>query len=641
MKNIVKENIKNLADVHPSYTSESIINSIREYSTVSFDIFDTLVNRDVAVPSDVFLLTAQKCMFSSFESNRFRDERIKAEKKARETEKDCEEIALDDIYKFLEKYSVYDNLKHFEIETELEVSYPNPVMREVYNWCLENQKDVLLISDMYLDRESITEILKKCGYEGYSGLYVSSEVKKLKSTGHMFSYVRDQLEIDTQRWIHVGDSVKGDYFGARNNKIHAIRIATSPSRTKLIKNIAKESLYWGRINKILSGHLTGKESLYYCYGTEALSPFIYGFCVWLHNKAKELNIAKLFFLARDGYLLQLAYNEIYGIDAISNEYLYVSRRALRIPVLYTCKCIEEFFSLIPKNKYLSRQELYDLFGLDDEFLQLWEMSGFKADELIFTNSLPSNSKFKVFYSKIENICRKNAKNAFMTFVEYLNEKTFNGDIAIVDIGWAGTIQKCLNKIIENSKIEANIYGLYVGLTEGAESELNAQGYIPSQLKPQVATAGLFEYPFLAPEGSLRKIDYKGNKIYIDTGLYEYEDNEDNRRFISEMQRGVIDGIRYLKWNQKIYSNTDVNLTYMALRRTTKEPSLNESRIFGNMLFYDGSPYYLAKPRGIISYLMKPKTLLKDFSNSGWKVGFLKRLLILPFHYSDLLERLKK
>ncbi len=42
-----------------SYTADQIINAVSEYDSVSFDIFDTLIKRSVAVPCDVFLRTAK------------------------------------------------------------------------------------------------------------------------------------------------------------------------------------------------------------------------------------------------------------------------------------------------------------------------------------------------------------------------------------------------------------------------------------------------------------------------------------------------------------------------------------------------------------------------------------------------------
>ena len=41
------------------YTAEQIIKAVAGYDSVSFDVFDTLVKRCVAVPSDVFARAAK------------------------------------------------------------------------------------------------------------------------------------------------------------------------------------------------------------------------------------------------------------------------------------------------------------------------------------------------------------------------------------------------------------------------------------------------------------------------------------------------------------------------------------------------------------------------------------------------------
>ena len=311
--------------------------------------------------------------------------------------------------------------------------------------------------------------------------------------------------------------LKGDYFGAKKNKVATVRIATNPSRTLLLRRTDFKEDFWNSIDTVLSGRLTGNESYYYRYGFEVLSPFLCAFSVWLHDNAKKKGVKKLFFLARDGFLLQKVYVRMMGRDALPNVYLYVSRRALRIPVLYTCEKLEDFISFIPRNKYLSRKELFDLFGLEEEDKNAWIDAGFDIDENVFTNTIVNNEKFERFYKKIEGRCKQKSKEAYSAYIEYLKINNFVGNVGIVDIGWAGTIQRCINRIIPSMEEKVNISAFYVGLTEEAERTLEGKGYIPSSLKPQVATAGLFEYPFLAQEGSLKKIAYIYEKNIANSG----------------------------------------------------------------------------------------------------------------------------
>ncbi len=640
MKNRLKGFAKEILKKHPTYKAKDIIRKIAKYDIVSFDIFDTLVNRDVSSPQEVFALVARDCLCDEEDVIKFRECRIEAEKKARELEKDKEDVDLDKIYACIDdRYKSFaSSFKEAEVKWEIELAYPNPVIKQVYDWCRQKKKKMMFISDMYLDKNTVSEILRKCGYLNGEKIYISSEQGLLKTTGNLFKYVKRDMYIDDQKWIHIGDSLRGDYIGAKKNNIEAIRIATNPSRTLLIKQ--KKPEVWAEIDTILSGHLNGDESYFYRFGFEILSPFLCSFCFWLHKKAKEKNIEKLFFLARDGYLLQEVYKSLYEGEALPNAYLYVSRRALRLPILYTCDGLEDFASLFPKNKYLSMTEVFELFGLDDE-VEAWLKAGFKEKEHYFSNTLINDEKFRHFYNDIEEKYRQKSKKAFNDYICYLKENDFTGNIGIVDIGWAGTIQRCLNKIIPQMDNDIKLSAFYVGLTRDAESSIEGVGYIPSHYKPQVATAGLFEYPFLKQEGSLKKIEKINGDIVVVVSDYEYEYDENNKVCIKEMQRGALEGVKILKKNVKLWEHISVDEAYIMLLKLTKKPSLKEATIFGEINFYDGVSCPLAKPKNIWQYILNYRLFLKDFSDSGWKVGFLRRMLKIPFPYAKVLEVAKK
>ena len=72
---------------------------IRHYQYVSFDVFDTLIERDVNRPSDIFVLVG-KCILGKENAEKFRILRKKAEFEARE-ENNHKEITLDQIYEKL------------------------------------------------------------------------------------------------------------------------------------------------------------------------------------------------------------------------------------------------------------------------------------------------------------------------------------------------------------------------------------------------------------------------------------------------------------------------------------------------------------------------------------------------------------
>ena len=75
-----------------------LLRQIDKVDVVSFDIFDTLLKRNVRHPKDVFNLVESKYNAeSSVELKDFRSQRVLAECKARENATK-EDITLDDIY---------------------------------------------------------------------------------------------------------------------------------------------------------------------------------------------------------------------------------------------------------------------------------------------------------------------------------------------------------------------------------------------------------------------------------------------------------------------------------------------------------------------------------------------------------------
>ena len=68
----------------------------KHYDIISFDIFDTLIERKVSRPSDIFRLTGEKVLGKA-EAEEFCQKRILAERTAREG-RNSQETDLDGIY---------------------------------------------------------------------------------------------------------------------------------------------------------------------------------------------------------------------------------------------------------------------------------------------------------------------------------------------------------------------------------------------------------------------------------------------------------------------------------------------------------------------------------------------------------------
>lgn len=208
---------------------------LKHFKTVSFDIFDTLIERSVRKPTDIFQITGEKVLGKT-QGQQFCENRMYAETCARKKQIN-HEVTLEQIYNELVKVyesDIIEMLKKTEIQIELENCYKKETMFSFYQNCLKTGKRVFLISDMYLPQKVIEQMLKKCEIKHYQKLYISNVYGKNKLSGELFQKVLKDNKINPSEMIHIGDSVKADFLGARKKGIHSILIGRKNRFERLI-----------------------------------------------------------------------------------------------------------------------------------------------------------------------------------------------------------------------------------------------------------------------------------------------------------------------------------------------------------------------------------------------------------------------
>lgn len=118
----LKNLIRKITDLLFAYDEQSLKKVIHRYEMVSFDIFDTLVKRDVRNPEDIFsLVQVSYNQFAEDKIDDFKEQRQKAEQSAKECAK-AEEITIEDIYNKL-SYSKKQKELLRTIELKMEVEF--------------------------------------------------------------------------------------------------------------------------------------------------------------------------------------------------------------------------------------------------------------------------------------------------------------------------------------------------------------------------------------------------------------------------------------------------------------------------------------------------------------------------------------
>ena len=123
---------------------EQFLKEIDAHEVISFDVFDTLIMRDVIEPSDIFRIIANKCDIPDFLSVR-----VDSEKRCRLND---EEPTLDDIYDYIEEERLLgsvsiENLQRLEYSAEIEHILPRRRVIEALEYALKNNKTVFRTSD--------------------------------------------------------------------------------------------------------------------------------------------------------------------------------------------------------------------------------------------------------------------------------------------------------------------------------------------------------------------------------------------------------------------------------------------------------------------------------------------------------------
>lgn len=299
--------------------AEKLLETAKDYDVITFDVFDTLIIRDVAKPVDVFWLN---------DGLLFRYKRIIAEMMARKHSEN-EEITLEDIYKYLPKR----DLKN-EICIEKKVCRANPVMKFVYNELKKQGKRMFAISDMYLDEATISEILYNAGYQ-FEKIYVSSQYGVCKHSGKLYDFFCKEQGILPGTILHIGDSKCADIEGAGKAGIKGFSVLGFENRLLysklpkhffyLIKSERKCNIL--RLRSFINNNIEIFDNRCEKIGYEILGPILIGYVQWIHEKKNEYEFTKLFFLARDMRMFFDLYHECYKAD--ESYYLEISRQAIR------------------------------------------------------------------------------------------------------------------------------------------------------------------------------------------------------------------------------------------------------------------------------------------------------------------------
>lgn len=563
----------------PRLENLKILIANKEFEYISFDIFDTLVVRPFYDPRDLLILLDDYFheIYPESPLVEFSALRLQAESHKREVIKIenplWQDINLNEIYEYIEQEynlpsEIVRKLKEKEVELELKFIQRRETIYQLYKLALELNKKVILVSDMYLSYDVISDILNKTGYIHYHKLYVSSETRLLKHTGDMFSYVVDDLNANPDSILHIGDNWDSDKVMAERNgwrsyfigktmdlMLNRLSDKETGNSLRLFQDMQNENWFSFEhpeylsircmvamaANKIFDNPFVSFNSDSdfnsdpYFIGYYALGMHVFGLSKWLIEDSIKNGHNTIHFIARDGYLPQKVYNIVAGCysNAPKSNYIYASRKSL-LPFLLMSNNyygLDSFMSIYAHSPK-SILELLKDFVIEDSHAILAEKYG-----IPISKNFASQYEYKKFLDVFNKVVDTNkVSNYIETLNEYYSNRIKKND-ATFDLGYSARLQTIIVSILKRS---CDSYFVHTSKEVPWRFSQRNRFRLKSfyQFKPKISGI-LREHLFaeLAPSciGFNRAEDGEIEPVFED-----YLDNHINRLVVTIIQNSAID-----------------------------------------------------------------------------------------------------
>ncbi len=448
----------------------------KDVRIVSFDIFDTVLTRKWISPHDVFQEVEHLSGIQDFSA-----ERKEAEFALRKKHGFTKEVYFKEIYAALSdrlalSHETAASLMDQELALEKEGLYAVPGAVEALHALRTQGKSVVFVSDIYLPYEFIAERLREFDlFHTGDRLYVSSDAdnnRALKSAGTMFPLVLEKEGASPAFVIHVGDNEKYDVHMAQQAGMQAaLAICCKPTRYETA--MGEKGLIGSRVAgvsrrvRLMGDHTDTHKKTIWDTTANIAGPLIVSFVHWCMRTAMEQGKDRLYFFARDGQIL-------WRVARILNEklhlplglnYFYASRQALLPPAIGDDIKPEMQWILAPTSILTPRIALKRINMSPEDHADILEKHGVRHHE--YDTHMGPDARLRaalldaVMQERIKEMAAEHRKTALGYFSQEGIDK--NDRFAVVDIGWSGTLQRSMSRLLQSAGVDFPVYGYYFGL----------------------------------------------------------------------------------------------------------------------------------------------------------------------------------
>ena len=345
-------------------TFKELSDEMSKYDIVSFDLFDTLIERCFHRPIDLFYFIEH-----AYQAPGFARHRMKADKTARKTRQkkfNDNEVTIDEIYQHVSKDFNY--LYDIELETEIKSLTPKFIGIKLLKNATDLDKKIIITTDTYFTRSFIVNLLVENGIKGYHDLFVSSELRKSKISGNLYDHIKANLNLSDKKILHIGDNFNADINMANKKNIDSLFIHhdfkyIEDQNYKRLQRKTKNKVFWRssladllpkfsifqRVAEIAYRSCPNASFWQYA-GIFFAGPMVLAYLRWIKKCIEQSQAEHVIFVSRDGYILRNIFEKYF--KTVPSTYHYLNRSVVK-----QLKASEEL-----KSQYVAYLKHLGIFG---------------------------------------------------------------------------------------------------------------------------------------------------------------------------------------------------------------------------------------------------------------------------------------
>jgi hypothetical protein len=277
----------------------------------------------------------------------------------------------------------------------------------------------------------------------------------------------------------------------------------------------------------------------------------------------------------------------------------------------------------------------------DDHPQAVARIGFASPDEIVEGAL-GYGRLRALLRELGDVLLERAKSELDALRQYFGEAGLldGGHVAIVDLGWHGTLQNAMDRLIKRMGATTTLTGYYMGTfppaKRYAERGQVMRGYLCEEGNPVAryqairTSVELFEWVFSAPHGSV--CNFRTGGARVEPVFADFTFESERWAAASAMQAGAlrfIDDYTGL-WRDQTLPVVPPDEAVRNFRAALARPTPEEAMRLGSLQHAEGFgrvavPRYIGTPPGSLWNPFSYPALVRGYRSTFWRPGYLRNL----------------